>query len=218
MSESNAILAKRVLQNDQSAFAVLFGRHHARVFQVCMRILRHRQDAEDMTQETFTRAARYLERWDSKRPFEPWLVAIAGNCCRTLLASRRGHHSLTAAVEPVVDSDSNAALTCLTEEVDLALQRLAGGQRQAFELFHRHEMDYQEIAQRMDRPVGTIKTWIHRARIQLIQQLQDREVVYLQRQADGSTDTWTEPADKDSAMNKSRVSNTRAGYGHEARP
>ena len=195
MSESNAILAKRVLQNDQSAFAVLFGRHHARVFQVCMRILRHRQDAEDMTQETFTRAARYLERWDSKRPFEPWLVAIAGNRCRTLLASRQGHRSLTAVVEPADDFDSGGALASLTEEVDLALNRLAGGQRQAFELFHRHGMSYQEIASRMDRPVGTIKTWIHRARTQLIQQLQDREVVYLHRHAESSATTSNERTD-----------------------
>lgn len=181
MSESNAILAKRVLENDEGAFAVLFSRYQARVFHVCMKILRHRQDAEDMTQETFTRAVRYLERWDSRRPFEPWLVAIAGNRCRTLLASRQGHRSLTPAVEPAVDSDPTGALAALSEEVDLALDRLSGGQRQAFELFHRQGLGYQQIAQRMGRPVGTIKTWIHRARAQLIQQLQDREVVHRHR-------------------------------------
>jgi RNA polymerase sigma-70 factor (ECF subfamily) len=181
MSESNAILAKRVLENDDGAFAVLFGRYYERVFRVCMKILRHRQDAEDMTQETFSRAARYLERWDSRRPFEPWLVAIAGNRCRTLLASRQGHRSLNPALEPSVDSDSTGALSTLVEEVDLALDRLANEQRQAFELFHRQGLGYQEIAQYMGRPVGTIKTWIHRARGQLIQQLQDREVVYLNR-------------------------------------
>ena len=99
------------------------------------------------------------------------------------MASRRGHRSLTAIVEPVVESEANDGLAGLAEEVDLALAQLACRQRQAFELFHRHGMGYQAIAIRMGHPVGTIKTWIHRARLQLIQQLQDREVVYLDRRA-----------------------------------
>lgn len=181
MNESNAILAKRVLEDDDSAFAVLFGRYHGRVFSVCMRILQHRQDAEDMTQETFTRAARYLDRWDSGRPFEPWLIAIAGNRCRSFLASRRGHRSLSPAVEPAIQPDSNGTLATLNEEIDLALDRLSASQRQAFELFHRQGLGYQEISQQMGRPIGTIKTWIHRARGELIQQLQDREVVHPMR-------------------------------------
>lgn len=179
MSESNAILAKRVLENDETAFAVLFGRYHTSVFRVCMKMLQHRQDAEDMTQETFTRAAKYLERWDSGRPFEPWLVAIAGNRCRSFLASRRGHRSLSPLIEPAIDSDPAGSFAALNEEVDFALDRLTATQRQAFELFHRQGLGYQEIARQMDRPVGTIKTWIHRARTQLIQQLQEREVVHV---------------------------------------
>ena len=178
MNETNAILAQRVLANDQSAFAELFGRYYDRVFAVCMKMLRHRQDAEDMTQETFTRAAKYLERWDSRRPFEPWLVAIAGNRCRTFLSTRRGHHSLSPAAEPASESGPVGALETLTEEVDLAIDQLAEQQRIAFELFHRDGLGYQEIAGRLERPVGTIKTWIHRARTQLIQQLREREVVH----------------------------------------
>lgn len=179
MSDSNAILAKRVLENDQSAFAILFGRHHARVFRVCLKMLGHRQDAEDMTQETFSRAAKYLERWDSRRPFEPWLVAIAGNRCRSFLSSRRGHRTLSPLIEPAVEGDPSGAFAALNEEVDFALDQLNETQRKAFELFHRDGLGYQDIADQMDRPIGTIKTWIHRARIQLIQRLQDREVVHI---------------------------------------
>ena len=178
MGESSEILAKRALEHDDSAFAVLFGRYHSHVFAICMRMLGHRQDAEDATQETFTRAAKYLKRWDSGRPFEPWLVAIAGNRCRSFMASRRGHHSLSPAVEPVVHADPSSSAASLDEEIDLALDQLTATQRKAFELFHRQGLGYQEIADQMGRPVGTIKTWIHRARGQLIQQLQDREVVH----------------------------------------
>ncbi len=179
MSESNAILAKRVLENDEGAFAVLFGRYHSRVFGVCMKILHHRQDAEDMTQETFSRAVRYLSRWDSKRPFEPWLIAIAGNRCRTLLASRQGHRSLTAAVEPAIDSDPSGSLATLTEEVDLALTGSRAANGKPSNSFINKGWATKKLPLRMNRPLGTIKTWIHRARVQLIRQLQDREVLHL---------------------------------------
>ncbi len=178
INESNAILAQRVLEQDESAFAVIFGRYHERVFSVCLRILGHRQDAEDVTQETFTRAARYLERWDSARPLEPWLIAIAGNRCRTFLASRQGHRSLSPAVEPSINLDPAGPLASLNEEIELALDRLTVSQREAFEMFHRQSLSYDQIAQRMGRPVGTIKTWIHRARRQLVRDLRDREVVH----------------------------------------
>lgn len=179
MNESNAILAKRVLDNDEAAFATLFGRHRGRVYRACLRILGHHQDAEDMTQETFSRAARYLQSWDSRRPFEPWLIAIAGNRCRSLLASRRGHCSLSPLAEPMVVGDQAATSVMLSEEIELVLSRLPDHQRQAFELFHRHSRGYQEIAEELKRPVGTIKTWIHRARTELIQELRKREVIHL---------------------------------------
>ena len=181
MNESNAILAQKYRQNDEGAFAKLVGRHHALVFQVCLRILGHRQDAEDATQETFTRVAKYLHHWDSDRPFEPWLVTIAGNRCRTLLARRRVHQSLTDATEPVGD-DAAAShdADSLREELGLALKCLPECQRQAFELFHRRSMSYAEIAVEMRCPLGTVKTWVHRARAGVIEQLQRREVVSAQ--------------------------------------
>ena len=133
MSESNALLAERFRQQDETAFAQLVGRHHSLVFSVCLRILGHRQDAEDATQETFSRVARYLHRWDSKRPLEPWLIAIAGNRCRTFLAKKRVHQPLSPAHEPMVDvALTNQDAESLREELDLALAQLPSCQRNAF--------------------------------------------------------------------------------------
>ena len=100
MSESNALLAEKFHQNDESAFARLVHRHHQLVFKVCLRILGHRQDAEDATQETFSRVARYLHRWDSSRPLEPWLVTIAGNRSRSLLAKKRTNQPSALVSDP----------------------------------------------------------------------------------------------------------------------
>jgi len=178
MAESNALLAQQFCRDDQQAFAKLVGRHQSLVFRVCLRMLGHRQDAEDATQETFSRVARHLHRWDSRRPFEPWLVAIAGNRCRSLLAKRRSARQLPLTVEPAIDSQhASQAAECLREELKLALQQIPDEHRRAFELFHEHSLNYIEIAERLGCPVGTVKTWVHRARRSVIDQLQQREVI-----------------------------------------
>jgi RNA polymerase sigma-70 factor (ECF subfamily) len=178
MNESNALLVRQFRQNDESAFAKLVGRHHSLVFHVCLRILGHRQDAEDVTQETFSRVARYLHRWDSRRPLEPWLVAIAGNRCRTFLASRRVHQTLSPAVEPISNAvGAQHDADVLREELCLALAQIPACQRRAFELFHEQSLSYAEIAERLDCPIGTAKTWVHRARGKVIEQLRQRDVL-----------------------------------------
>jgi RNA polymerase sigma-70 factor (ECF subfamily) len=178
MNESNALLAQRFRQNDELAFRKLMGRYHSLVFGVCLRILGHRQDAEDATQETFSRVARYLHRWDSQRPFEPWLVAIAGNRCRSLLARRRAFHTLSTTMEPISrDGLDQRAEETLREELSLALQQVPECQQIAFRLFHEQSLSYAEIAEALNCPLGTVKTWVHRARAKIIEQLLEREVV-----------------------------------------
>jgi len=178
MNESNALLAQRFQQHDETAFTQLVGRHHSLVFSVCLRILGHRQDAEDATQETFSRVARYLHRWDSRRPLEPWLIAIAGNRCRTFLAKKQVHQPLSPAIEPIGDAaTADQAADSLREEVNLALSQLPNCQRNAFQLFHERSLSYAEIARELECPIGTVKTWVHRARGKVIEQLLHRDVV-----------------------------------------
>ena len=65
----------------------------------------------------------------------------------------------------------------LAEEVDLALQGIRADYRKAFELFHRSQLEYQQIADQLEVPLGTVKTWVHRARQEIVQKLAKREVV-----------------------------------------
>lgn len=178
MPESNALLAEQFRENDQTAFGKLLARHHALVFRVCLRILGHQQDAEDATQETFSRVARYLHRWDSCRPLEPWLVAIAGNRCRTMLARKPLLQTLSPTMEPVsVEGLNQHAGDALREELERALNLLPEGQRMAFQLFHEQSLSYAEIAVALGCPLGTVKTWVHRARSRIIAELVERQVV-----------------------------------------
>ena len=171
-------LVDRCLRGDQSAMVELVDTYRGQVFGLCYRMLRHRQDAEDVTQETFVRALRSLHRWDNQREFLPWLLAIAGNRCRTMLSARMRQPLST----PLVDHLSDDAVELanaknLAEEVELALTTLRAEYRQAFLLFHQHELSYAEISATLDCPLGTVKTWVHRARRELIARLAERGVV-----------------------------------------
>ncbi|TWU41985.1 RNA polymerase sigma factor [Novipirellula artificiosorum] len=178
MEDSTALLIERYRQNDPTAFTQLVSRYHSLVFGVCMRCLRHRQDAEDVTQETFSRVARYLDRWDTRRPIEPWLATIAGNRCRTYLSRHRSPIVSPLPIEPAgTHAEHQIAEQTLREEIGLALSQQPANHRMAFRLFHDQAMNYAEIAERLDCPIGTAKTWVHRARTGLMQQLVAREVL-----------------------------------------
>ena len=178
-------VVRRCLHGDQLAMLALVEHYQGQVFGLCYRMLGQRQDAEDAAQESFIRVVRSLDRWDANRDFEPWLLAIAGNRCRTALAKRgRAPRKELFAEERVEDNSPDLqAAEQLAEEVRLGLAHLRAEYREAFVLFHDQERTYLEIAEIMNCPVGTVKTWVHRARKELIGHLQRRNVVQDRRYA-----------------------------------
>src|SRR5436305_14798936 len=96
-------LVRRCLRGDQRAMLDLVERFQGQVFGLCYRMLGQRQDAEDAAQETFVRVLKNLHRWDQERDFQPWLLTIAGNRCRTALAARKRRPTAELAEESVVD-------------------------------------------------------------------------------------------------------------------
>jgi RNA polymerase sigma-70 factor (ECF subfamily) len=166
------------LTGDQAAMLALVERFRGQVFGLCYRMLGQRQDAEDAAQETFVRVLKNLHRWDQARDFEPWLFAIAGNRCRTALAARKRRPTAEAILDIIPDKEpDHRPAQHLAEEVQLALATLRDEYRQAFVLFHEHELSYADIAAAMEVPLGTIKTWVHRARRELIEQLRKRGAI-----------------------------------------
>lgn len=177
-------LINRCLQGDQAAMVNLVRRFQGQVFGLCYRMLGQRQDAEDAAQETFLRVIKSLHHWDQERDFEPWLLAIAGNRCRTALERRRHRPATQPMVEiPCLRSLGGRSGRDLVEEVNLALGQIRPEYREAFVLFHQHEFSYDQISAAMSRPLGTVKTWIHRARRELIHLLCERDILEEPRHA-----------------------------------
>lgn len=167
------------LDGDADSIVELINQFQDRVFRLAWRMLGDRHEAEDVTQETFARAIRSLARWDSSRRFEPWVLAIAANRCRTLLAKRRlPLIDCPAAADDVAGSpDGRLDNRQLVEEIELALGQMRIEYAEAFRLFHEQHLAYGEMAERLEIPLGTVKTWVHRARREVADHLRERGVV-----------------------------------------
>jgi len=144
------------------------------VFGLCYRIVGHRQDAEDITQEVLVRALRGLGSWDRTRPLRPWILAIASNRCRTHLSKQANRPMPAAHVTDVPDERRPTHDSELAAELEIALAALRPEYRMVVVMFHEQDLPYEEISAAIDRPVGTVKTWLHRARAEMARHLSRR--------------------------------------------
>jgi len=177
VSAEEATLVRRCLRGEAEAIRSLVERYQAEVYGLCVRLLGHRHDAEDVSQEVFLRIFRGLGGWDASRPLRPWILGIAVNRCRTWLAQRARRPELADYLQDTVagpDPDDSAELL---REIQAALAELRLEYRTVFVLFHEQGQPYEQIALALGRPVGTIKTWLHRARLEILERLRQRGMV-----------------------------------------
>jgi RNA polymerase sigma-70 factor (ECF subfamily) len=173
----DAILVRRCLKGDEAAILALVDRYHSDVFGLCVRLLHHRQDAEDMAQEVFLRVFRSLKRWDSSRPFKPWVMGITVNRCRTWLVQRAKRPELADYLHETAASRPSDDCSELVREIQDAIRELRVEYRAVFVMYHERGLPYEEIADAMEKPVGTVKTWLHRARLEVLDRLKRRGMV-----------------------------------------
>ena len=168
---SDEELVHRCLRGRPDAMRELVERLQPDVFALCLRLIRHRQDAEDLTQEVFLRVFRSLRRWDSTRPLRPWVLGIAVNRCRTWIGRAGRVPEPVEYLQDVPARPADEAPRELTTAIRTAVDSLRQDYREVFILFHERGQSYEEISYAVDRPVGTVKTWLHRARGQVLDHL-----------------------------------------------
>ena len=177
VNADDAALVRRCLAGEDDGLRAFVERYQGLVFGVCYRMLNHREDAEDVSQEVFLRVFRNLDRWDSARPLKPWLLTITTNRCRTFLEKRSRQTPAIDSVAHLAVESSDNDVRDLADELQLALGRLREEYRTCFVLFYQGQASCAEISEVMDCPKGTVKTWLHRARQELAEHLQRRGVV-----------------------------------------
>jgi RNA polymerase sigma-70 factor (ECF subfamily) len=177
VTADDAALVRRCLKGHAGAMRELIERFQAEVFGLCVRLLSHRQDAEDVTQETFLRVFRSLRRWDSGRPLRPWVLGIAVNRCRTWMGRRAKRPELADYLHETAARDDSDDSVEMVAEIRRALAGMRPEYQSVFVLFHEQGKAYEEIAAIHGRPVGTIKTWLHRTRLEVLTHLRRRGMV-----------------------------------------
>ena len=155
--ESN--LVTKAAAGSREAFDALVDQHYEAVYAHAYRILRNSDDASDATQTTFVKALRSIAEFDVTRPMRPWLYRICGNVCIDLA---RGRHRSN---EPI---DKHAYML---EKILRAIMNLPEKYRRILILRHYEQMAVEEIAEALDAPEGTIKSWLFRARAMLKKEL-----------------------------------------------
>jgi RNA polymerase sigma factor (sigma-70 family) len=184
VSSEDAVLVHRCLKGDTAAVRILVERFQADIFGLSVRLLHHRQDAEDVTQEVLLRIFRSLHRWDGQRPLKPWIMGITVNRCRTWLTQRMRRPELVDYLQETAATPESDDAAELLREIQSAMEEMRVEYKAVFVLFHEQGQPYEEIAESLGRPVGTIKTWLHRARLEVLERLRQRGMIG-QDQADG---------------------------------
>jgi len=177
VTADDAAMVRRCLKGRADAMRELIERFQAEVFGLCVRLLTHRQDAEDVTQETFLRVFRSLRRWDPSRPLRPWVLGIAVNRCRTWMGRRAKRPELADYLHETAGREHSDDSVELVAEIRRALAQMRPEYQSVFVLFHEQGRSYEEIAAVHGRPVGTIKTWLHRTRLEVLTHLRRRGMV-----------------------------------------
>lgn len=177
-SGADADLLRRCLAGDERAYRELVERYRRQVFSLARRMTGSVEDAEDLTQETFVRMFKALDRYDPTRPFAAWLMTIATRLSIDHLRRRKvrpisvtqreaGSRDEEYTIE-IVDSAPRPDERTAHAEEEIRVQRLIDSlpphYRAVVLLRHQHDLSYEEIAEALHLPLGTVKARIHRAR------------------------------------------------------
>jgi RNA polymerase sigma-70 factor (ECF subfamily) len=171
-------LVRRAQRGDEDAFATLVTRHQRYVYNLAYRLLRERQEAEDLTQEAFLRAWRGLGGFRGDSRFTTWLYRIVTNlCCNRLSGLRRQLAQVDAECLDGLPSptalDPPAAVEAAEQRayVQRQVAALPAKYRLVVTLFYLQGFSYREMSEVLDLPLGTVKTHLFRARERLKRQL-----------------------------------------------
>lgn len=179
--DTDQLLVERVQAGDKKAFDLLVSKYHRKVIRLISRLVRDPAEVEDIAQEAFIKAYRSMPQFRGDSAFYTWLYRIAVNTAKNaLVASNRRPVALSDLTrsdgdgdaepwipEAGIDSQTPEAMLSsrqVAQTVDKAMQALAPDLRTAIMLREIEGLSYEEIAEAMNCPIGTVRSRIFRAR------------------------------------------------------
>lgn len=154
---------------DLAAFEQLMLRYERAVYSHIFRMVNRREDAEDLTQDTFVKVFKKLKTYDAAYNFKTWLLTVATHTTYDFLRTHRGKRDAL-----IIDDEMSGFETAdphdtyleleAAGDVARALEHLSPVYRGVIFLYYKEGLTYEEIAHSLGVPVGTVKTHLHRAK------------------------------------------------------
>jgi RNA polymerase sigma factor (sigma-70 family) len=166
------------IDGDDAAYAKLLQRYKRAVYHMILKMVRNIDDAEDLTIESFAKAFRSLHRFKKDFTFSTWLFRIATNNTIDFIRKKKLNtmsidntftdddgQSVSIDVEDEnLDPQEETIKTQKAELIQLFVDKLPAKYQKLVRLRYFHELSYEEIAEELDAPLGTVKAQLHRAR------------------------------------------------------
>jgi RNA polymerase sigma-70 factor (ECF subfamily) len=185
--KTDAQLVEELKRGDSRAFTELVNRHHAKVYQLALKLTRNETDAEDVMQETFLRVYNRIGTFRGEAAFSSWLYRIAANVCFAKLGERRKHeHVDIDEVQPEAEPGPSQAVSdwsrqpdsvLLSKEalevLDEAISKLPEDFRVVVVLRDIQGLSNSQVADILNLTVAAVKSRLHRARLFLRKELSE---------------------------------------------
>ncbi|MCL5410609.1 MAG: RNA polymerase sigma factor [Patescibacteria group bacterium] len=166
-------------KGDLKAFEEILSEYEKPVFGYIVHLVKRREDAEDLTQETFLKLYKSIKKYDSDRKFTTWLFAIANNTTRDWFRKQKRRRELLIlddpekgkAIEKLLASDDQLSRNNVKFDVALGFRKIKPVYRSVLSLFYLKGFSYKEIAKIKNMPTNTVKTYLYRAKLAMREHL-----------------------------------------------
>lgn len=181
--KDDALLIASILDGNTSDFEHIWNRYNKQIYAYILKMVRNIDDADDILQDTFIKAYSAIHMYNQSYPFPAWLYKIASNTCIDYFRRKRirpiafgGMQQMQTSIQDVlpdtsIQADVNLSNSETKEQLYKAIEKLPDRYRVTIQLRHFEELTYEEIAQKMDVPLGTVKITLFRARKMLFANL-----------------------------------------------
>jgi len=179
-AKNDFYLVVKAREGNQKAYADLMHRYKDSIYFMVLKMVNNKEDAMDLTVETFAKAFEKLEKYQPEFAFSTWLFRVATNNCIDFIRKKKLN---TTSIHSMVDSDGEEQTLQIradtldpeeqsikkqqTEELKVLIESLPPRYRNLITLRYFDELAYEEIAQQLDLPLGTVKAQLFRARFLL---------------------------------------------------
>lgn len=160
-------LIAQTARGDRIAFEKLYAGAAPRLYALCLKMLGNSEEAQDVLQDVFIKIWHHADEYHVGRGAPmTWMMSISRYACLDLLRGRRGHRDVDDFLEELSGDEPDPQQSAMgrseRRHLDRCLEELDDRQRASIQMAYFHGLSHHELARRLDKPLGTVKSWVRR--------------------------------------------------------